>query len=175
MSEKRFIPHIDAATLSPEGVRVHAGRLDGEGLTFGIAVSRFNDTLTSQLVRSAVDCLAAHGTERTSIEIAWVPGAYEIPLVLQQMAVRGTFDALIGQGAVIEGDTPHADLITRSVTESLAAISLAHGIPVIDGVVATRNEEQAVTRCRYGEGSRGWYAGLAALETATVLASVRSS
>jgi 6,7-dimethyl-8-ribityllumazine synthase len=147
--------------LRAEGVRQHAGDLQAAGLRFGIVAARFNASLTRQLVESAIECLRAQGAAAGDIEVAWVPGAYEVPFVVETLAARGGFDALVAVGCVIQGETPHAN--------SLAEIARRHRVPVIDGVIAANTEEQAVLRCRPGREGRGWYAASAAIEMARLL------
>lgn len=165
----RGMPRGEEITLLQLGsVRQIAGRLIAKGLSFGIVASRFNEELTHALVEAAVACLREHGADDRSILIVWVPGAYEVPAVIHRLARRKEFSALIALGAVIEGETPHADMINRQITHSLAAISREFDVPVIHEVVAVRNEKQAIARCKGGRGSRGWYAGRAAIEMANL-------
>lgn len=145
------------------------GELDATEYNFGIVVSRFNGELTGQLLKSALDCLEKHGATPESIEIVWVPGAYEIPLAVDQLASFGNHNAVIALGCVIQGETPHADLINRSVAHALMEIGRNSVTPVINEVVGTYNVEQAEARCKYGEDSRGWYAAAAAIEMASVM------
>lgn len=152
------------------GVRQTEGRLDGRGLRIGIAVSRFNHTLTRALAEAAVDELLAAGVAAGDIEIAWVPGAFEVPFVLSQWAPTGRFSALIGLGVIITGETPHAALISGEVTRGLAEIGRAHGRPVLDGVVAVHTIEQAKVRCEGREHNRGRHAARAAVEMARLRA-----
>jgi len=150
------------------------GALDAAGLRFEIAVARFNRDLTTRLTESALVAIESCGGRRADVRVTWVPGAFELPVVLRAR-LRGANppDAAIALGCVVEGETPHADLITRQVTAALGELSLATGIPVIDGVVAARTWDQAVSRCRSGREGRGWYAGLAAVEMATLMRRIR--
>ena len=161
------------ALAAPEGVGLLGGERRGGGRRFGLVVSRFNEGFTGALLQSAVHALTAHGADPADIEAAQVPGAFEIPLVLETWAAAGRFDALLALGCVIEGETPHADLIAREVTRALSRISRRHGVPVVDGVVVVRTEAQARARCRPDREGRGWHAGLAALEMADLMARVR--
>jgi len=170
--EKGIKESIELTNIDFGDCGVIKGELDAEGLNFGIVVSRFNMELTGQLLKSAVDCLKKYGDEPKRIEIVWVPGAYEVPLAIEQMAAFGDFDALIALGCVIQGETPHADLINTAVANALMDIGRQHEMAVINEVVGTYTQEQAEARCKYGEGSRGWYAGAAAIEMATVLGSI---
>jgi len=167
------MPHKkgEAKSLEPAdlgGVAQVTGSMNGEGLRIGMVVSRFNKSLTTELARSAIAALEKHGVRKQDILVHWVPGAYEVPAVIHKLALEKRFDALIALGVVIEGETPHADLINTEVAHYLAKTSRRCGVPVIHEVVGTRNITQAVARCTSGETSRGWYAGCAAVEMATL-------
>jgi 6,7-dimethyl-8-ribityllumazine synthase len=142
--------------------------LQGKGLTIGIVVSRFNDFLTKQLLAGAVDCLVRHGVADKDVTVAWVPGANEIPLAVKRMADKGGFSALVALGAVVQGATPHAELINSQVSRSLAQISLQSGVPVVNGVVVAGNLEQAIERSGTKSGNKGWNAAQAAIEMANL-------
>ena len=146
-----------------------SGQLNAKGLKFGIVVSRHNDLFTGQLLKGALDCLARHGADDKNVEIVWVPGAYEQPLALQKLAQAGKFNALVALGTVIQGATPHAGLINAQVARALTQISLESGIPVVDGIVAAENLDQAIERCGSKAGNRGWNAAQTAIEMATLL------
>jgi 6,7-dimethyl-8-ribityllumazine synthase len=141
-----------------------SGNLTAQGMKTAIVVSRFNSFFTRQLLAGAVDCLVRHGAPEADITVAWVPGANEIPLAAQRMARLGQFDAVIALGAVIEGATPHADLINTQVARSLAALALASDLPVINGVVCARNIEQAIERSGTKAGNKGADAAETAIE-----------
>jgi 6,7-dimethyl-8-ribityllumazine synthase len=145
------------------------GQLNAKGLKFGIVVSRFNDLFTGQLVRGAVDCLLRHGADEKNIEIVWVPGAYELPLALKKLAQLKRHSAFIALGAVIQGATSHAGLINAQVARALTQISLESGIPVVDGIVAADNIDQAIERCGSKAGNRGWSSAQTAIEMASLL------
>ena len=145
-----------------------SGKLDATGLAFGIVVSRFNDFLTSQLLSGAVDCLVRHGAREEDVVIARVPGSFETPLALRRMAASGKFSALVALGAVIQGATPHAGLINAQVTRAIAQIALDTGVPIIDGIVAADNLEQAIERRGTKAGNRGWSAAQSAIEMANL-------
>ena len=145
-----------------------SGQLDAKGLKFGIVVSRFNDLFTGQLLKGALDCLARHGADEKNVEIVWVPGAYEQPIALQKLAGAKRHDALIALGAVIQGATSHAGLINAQVARALTQISLDTGIPVVDGIVAAENLDQAIERCGTKSGNRGWNAAQTAIEMASL-------
>lgn len=157
-----------------EGIRQISGTLDASPYSFGLVVSRFNAELTSALLLAAVSCLQKHGAATERITVIWVPGAFEIPVVLEILASQGRHSALIALGAVIQGETPHAGLINTEVNRSLCEMARRHQLPVIDGVVMTHSLEQAVARCTTGEKSRGWYAAKAAIEMAHVTTQLKA-
>ncbi len=146
-----------------------SGQLNAKGLTFGIVISRYNDLFTGQLLRGAIDCLLRHGADEKNIEVVWVPGAYEQPLVVKKLAMAGKKSALIALGTVIQGATSHAGLINAQVARALTQISLESGIPVVDGIVAAENLDQAIERCGSKAGNRGWTAAQTAIEMASLL------
>jgi 6,7-dimethyl-8-ribityllumazine synthase len=153
-----------------EGIaaRQVVGALDASGMRFGIVVSRFNDELTSELCRSAVQCLEKNGAKTSAIQVVRVPGAYEIPVVAERMAATGSYDALIVLGVVVEGETQHAQMIIDTTGQSILDIACRHQVPVINEIVGVRTWAQAEARCLGGEKTRGWYAAEAAIETARV-------
>ncbi len=142
--------------------------LSAEGKRFAVVVSRFNDFLTKQLVGGAVDCIIRHGGSDEDITVVWVPGANEIPQAVQRLAKSGRYDALIALGAVVQGATPHADLINTQVSKSLSGVALQTGLPVVNGVVCAGNLEQAIERCGTKAGNKGWNVALAAIEMANL-------
>ncbi len=146
----------------------YSGQLNAKGLKFGIVVSRFNDLFTGQLLKGALDCLARHGANEKDIEVVWVPGAYEQPIALKKLAQAGKHNSLIALGAVIQGATSHAGLINAQVARALTQISLDSGIPVVDGIVAAENLDQAIERCGSKSGNRGWNAAQTAIEMASL-------
>lgn len=145
-----------------------SGKLNAEGLSFGIVISRFNDLFTNQLLRGALDCLVRHGGDEKNIEVVWVPGAYEQPIAVKKLAGSGRYQAVIALGTVIQGATSHAGLINAQVARALTQISLDTGVPVVDGIVAADNLDQAIERCGSKAGNRGWSAALTAIEMATL-------
>jgi len=151
-----------------------SGMLNADGLKFGIVISRFNDFFTNQLLRGAVDCLQRHGAREDALTVVWVPGAFEIPLAVQQMASAKKQDALIALGVVIQGATSHAGLINSQTARALSQISLKENLPVIDGIVAADNMEQAIERSGTKAGNRGWSAALSAIEMASLLRNMKS-
>ncbi len=144
------------------------GRLLGEGLRFGIVVARFNEFITSRLLGGALDILHRHGVDQESIEIAWVPGAFEIPLAAKKMAGRG-YDAVICLGAVIRGATPHFEYIASEVTKGIALISLELEMPIVYGLITADTLEQAIERAGTKAGNKGADAALTALEMVNLL------
>ena len=159
------------APIAEVEVHQRIGTLNGSGLRFGLVVARFNDQLTDVLAQEAIRALEACGVKSKQIELVRVPGAYEVPVLIEAMAAGGKFDALIALGVVVEGETQHAQMIIDT-TGAFLETACRHDIPVINEIVGARTWEQAVVRCRAGETSRGWYAGLAAVETAQVLRQV---
>lgn len=147
--------------------------LDASGMSVALAVSRFNEELTAQLEADARECLAENGA--TDVAVFYVPGAYEIPVVIHELAKSRRYDALIALGVVVEGETPHAQMIGESTGIALLDIAREHGVPVINEIVGTRTWDQAVARCSRSRTSRGWYAAEAAIETSRVLKTIRES
>lgn len=144
------------------------GTLEAKGISFAIAVSRFNSFITEQLVKGALDCIERHGGTMEQVTLARVPGANELPLIVDKLAATGKFDVVIALGAVIRGATPHSDLINSQVSKSLAQVSLARGIPVINSIICADNIEQAVERAGTKAGNKGWDGAQAAMEMATL-------
>ena len=144
--------------------KVVEGTLLAKGQTFGLVASRFNDFMTKELVSGCIDTLIRHGALDKDITVAWVPGAFEIPLAAQKMAKAKTFDALICLGTVIRGATPHFDYIAAQVARGIAKVSLDNGIPVIFGVITADSIEQAVERAGSKDGNKGRDAALSAIE-----------
>jgi len=145
------------------------GELSAKGLNVALVVSRFNSFLTEQLVKGAVDAFVRLGGNEKDLTLVRVPGAYEIPLTANKLARGGKVDAVVALGAVVQGATPHADLINQTTARAFNEISLATGVPVLDGVVSAENLEQAVERCGTKQGNKGFGAMQAAIEMANVL------
>lgn len=148
---------------------VFEGHLVGEGLKVGIVVGRFNEFITSKLLGGAQDALRRHGVNVEDVDIAWVPGAFEIPVAAQKMAQTKKYDAIITLGTVIRGSTPHFDYVSAEVTKGVGKISLDEGLPVIFGVLTTDTIEQAIERAGTKAGNKGWDAATAAIEMANLL------
>lgn len=145
------------------------GDLQGKGLRFGIAVSRFNDLFTKSLLGAAVDGLTRHGVDEKDITVVWVPGAFELPVVLKALATSGRYHALLALGVVIQGATGHADIINKEVAAACSRLATETGVPVIDGVIGAQTLEQAMERSGTKHGNRGWSAAESALEMAVVM------
>jgi 6,7-dimethyl-8-ribityllumazine synthase len=153
----------------------HHGRLTGEGRRIGIVVSRFNELITKQLLDGARDCLVRHGVDDGKIEVAWVPGAWEIPIALRRLGRTGRFDALIALGAVIRGATPHFEYVSGGVASGVAQVSTELDLPISFGVLTTESIEQALERAGTKAGNKGWDAAIAALETTNVLGEIEGA
>lgn len=145
------------------------GRLDASGLRVGICAARFNEAVVARLVEGALDTLLRHGCDPTDIEVVWVPGAFELPVVLQRMARSGRFDALVAIGAVVRGATPHFDYVAGEAARGAGSVARECGVPVAFGVLTTDTWEQAVERAGGKLGNKGAEAALAAIETANLL------
>lgn len=148
---------------------------DAAGLRIGVVVARFNDLVTTKLLSGCLDCLSRHGVdatpESTQLDVAWVPGSFEIPLVAQRMAASGRYQVVITLGAVIRGDTPHFDVVVAEVSKGVAAVSRDTGIPVIFGVLTTDTMQQALERAGI-KSNLGWSYGLQALEMGSLMAAL---
>ncbi|MDP4552684.1 6,7-dimethyl-8-ribityllumazine synthase [Alkalihalobacillus macyae] len=144
------------------------GNLVGSGLKVGIVVGRFNEFITSKLLGGAEDALKRHGLSDENIDIAWVPGAFEIPFAAKKMVDTGRYDAVITLGTVIRGATPHFDYVCGEVSKGVASLTMESGIPVIFGVLTTNTIEQAVERAGTKAGNKGWDAATAAIEMANL-------
>ena len=149
--------------------KIFEGVLLGKGLKFGVVVSRFNEFITRKLLDGAQDALLRHGVGEGDINIAWVPGAFEIPLVAQSLAQTKRYDAIICLGAVIRGATPHFEYIAAEVSKGIAKVSLETGLPVIYGVITADTLEQAIERAGTKMGNRGFDAAVTAIEMANLL------
>ncbi|MFC5603363.1 6,7-dimethyl-8-ribityllumazine synthase [Sporosarcina koreensis] len=147
----------------------YEGHLIGTGLKIGIVVSRFNEFITGKLLGGAEDALRRHGVDAKDIEIAWVPGAFEIPLIAKRMAASKKYDAVITLGTVIRGSTPHFDYVCNEVAKGVAALNMTEDVPVIFGVLTTDSIEQAVERAGTKAGNKGWDAGVSAIEMANLV------
>jgi 6,7-dimethyl-8-ribityllumazine synthase len=146
-----------------------AGQLVATGLRFGIVVSRFNTFITERLLEGALDALQRHGADLSSVDVVWVPGTFEIPIVAQRLALSGRCHAVICLGCLIRGGTPHFDYLASEVTKGVAQTGMSTGIPAIFGVLTTDTIEQAIERAGTKAGNKGFDAAVAAIEMADVM------
>lgn len=145
------------------------GELDASDGSFGIVVSRFNDLITGKLLDGALDTLTRHGADEANIDVARVPGSFEIPLVAKRMAESGNYDAVIALGAVIRGETPHFEYVSNEATKGVAKATLDTDVPIAFGVLTTDTTEQAVDRAGVKQGNKGSEAAESAIEMADLL------
>ena len=148
---------------------VFEGNFDAKGLKFGIVCARFNEFITSKLLGGAYDAIKRHGGEETDIDVAWVPGSFEIPLIAKKMAESGKYDAVICLGAVIRGATGHYDMVANEMTKGIATASMQTGVPVIFGVLTTDTIEQAIERAGTKSGNKGFDWANTAIEMANLI------
>ena len=150
-------------------MKIYEGKLIAQGLKFGIVVGRFNEFIVGKLLTGALDALKRHGVSENDIEIAWVPGAFEIPLMAKKMIKTERNDAIICLGAVIKGSTPHFEYVSNEVTKGIASVSLNTETPVAFGVLTTESIEQAIERAGTKAGNKGFEAAVTAIEMANLL------
>lgn len=153
-------------------MKVYEGKLVAEGLKIGIVAARFNEFIVSKLLGGAEDALIRHGVKDEDIEVAWVPGAFEIPLVAKKMAESGKYDAIVCLGTVIKGATSHYDYVCAEVSKGIAQVSLSQDIPVAFGVLTTDTIQQAVERAGTKAGNKGYDAAVTAIEMANLLKNI---
>ncbi len=149
--------------------KIYEGKLIAQGLKFALVVGRFNEFITNKLLGGAMDALTRHGALAQDIEVAWVPGAFEIPLVAQKLVRSGKYDAVICLGAVIRGGTPHFDYVCAEVSKGIAKVSLDSGVPAIFGIITADSIEQAIERAGTKAGNKGWDAAVTGIEMASLL------
>lgn len=149
--------------------KTYEGHLIGEGLRFGIVVGRFNEFITQKLLSGALDALYRHGVADEDVAVAWVPGAFEIPVVAKRLAVSGRYDAVICLGTVIRGATPHFEYVAGEMAKGIARVGVDTGVPVIFGVITADTLEQAIERAGSKAGNKGFSAALGAIEMANLL------
>lgn len=149
------------------------GHLSAENKKFAIVVGRFNEFISSKLLGGALDCIKRHGANEDQSDVAWVPGAYEIPFVAKKLAETKKYDAVICLGAVIRGSTPHFDFVSAEVAKGVSKASMDTDVPVIFGVITTDNIEQAIERAGTKAGNKGWDAAMSAIEMATLLDNIK--
>ena len=145
------------------------GKLTAQKIRVGIVASRFNEFITSKLVGGALDGLKRHDVKEEDIDVAWVPGAFEVPLIASKMAKSGKYDAVICLGAVIRGSTSHYDYVCNEVSKGIATVSLESGVPVLFGVLTTENIEQAIERAGTKAGNKGYDCAVSAIEMVNLL------
>ena len=150
-------------------MKTFEGKLVSEEIKIRIVASRFNEFITAKLLSGAIDGLLRHDVDEENISVAWVPGAFEIPLIAKKMAKSGKYDAVICLGAVIRGATSHYDYVCNEVSKGIAAVSLETGIPVLFGVVTTENIEQAIERAGTKSGNKGYDCALSAIEMVNLI------
>ncbi|RMD87873.1 MAG: 6,7-dimethyl-8-ribityllumazine synthase [Calditrichaeota bacterium] len=146
--------------------KIYEGQLSAKGYRFGIVVSRFNQMISRQLLEGALDCLKRHGAAENEIEIAWVPGSFELPMVALKLAQTKRFDCIVCLGVLIRGQTPHFDYLASEAAKGIAQISQLTGVPAIFGVITADTLEQAIERAGTKGGNKGWDAALAGIEMA---------
>jgi 6,7-dimethyl-8-ribityllumazine synthase len=147
-------------------MKIFEGELQAKGLKFGIIMSRFNEFITSKLLDGAVDALVRHGAREEDIDLAKVPGSFEIPIIARKMALKGTYNAIICLGTIIRGATPHFEYIAAEVSKGIASASLETGVPIAFGIITSDTIEQAVERAGTKSGNKGWDAAVTAIEMA---------
>jgi 6,7-dimethyl-8-ribityllumazine synthase len=150
-------------------VRTFRGDDRGRGRRFAIVAARFNEVITAKLLTGAVDCLSSHDVDGDDLDVAWVPGAFELPLAARALARTGAYDAVICLGAVIRGETPHFDLVAGQSAAGIRRVAEDTGVPVIFGVLTTETLDQAAERAGGAHGNKGWDAAMAAIEMASLL------
>ncbi len=150
-------------------MKIFEGKLVAEDITIGIVASRFNEFITSKLLDGAMDGLLRHDVQEKNVHVAWVPGAFEIPLIASKMAKSGRYDAVICLGAVIRGATSHYDYVCNEVSKGVASVALSSGIPVMFGVLTTDNIEQAIERAGTKAGNKGYDCALSAIEMVNLI------
>jgi 6,7-dimethyl-8-ribityllumazine synthase len=151
---------------------VFEGQLVGKDLKIGIVVSRFNAFITEKLLSGAQDALNRHGVSEKNVDVVWVPGAFEIPLIAKKLAESHKYDAVIALGAVIRGATTHYDYVCNEAAKGISQASLSTGVPVIFGIVTTENIEQAIERAGTKSGNKGWDSAVSAIEMANLLKTI---
>lgn len=156
-------------------MKVFEGNLVGQGLRFGIVAGRFNGLITEKLLDGALNAFKRHGVDENDVDVAWVPGSFEIPFAVDQLAASGNYNALITLGAVIRGATPHFDYVANEVAKGVAHLSIERGLPVIFGVLTVDTIEQALERAGTKAGNKGYDAAVSAIEMANLHKSFKDS
>ncbi len=155
-------------------MRTLEGKVVASGIKIGIVAARFNEFITNKLVSGAIDGLVRHDVDENDIDVAWVPGAFEIPLIARKMADTGRYDAVICVGAVIRGATSHYDYVCNEVSKGIASVSLKAGIPVMFGVLTTDTIEQAIERAGTKAGNKGYDCALGAIEMINLIKNIEA-
>ncbi len=148
---------------------LYEGKLDGQGLKLGIVVSRFNEFIAHKLLDGAIDVLRRHNVSDEDIDVAWVPGSFEIPLVARRLAEKGTYHAVVCLGVVIRGDTPHFEYVSSEAAKGIARAGFDTNLPIIFGLITAETIEQAIERAGTKAGNKGWDAALSAIEMANLM------
>lgn len=154
--------------------RVFEGKLISENSKYAIVAGRFNEFIVGKLVSGALDALNRHGAAEEDVDVAWVPGAFEIPLVAKKLAESGKYDAVITLGAVIRGSTPHFDYVANEVSKGVASVGLSTGVPTVFGVLTTDSIEQAIERAGTKAGNKGWEAAATAIEMVNLIKQIQA-
>ena len=158
-----------------EGANYIEGNLSAEGRSFAIVAARFNDFVVKALLDGALDAIRRHGGDSAAVDVAWVPGSYEIPVAARELAISGRYDAVICLGAVIRGATAHFDYVAGGVASGISSVALETGIPVVFGVITTETIEQAIERAGTKMGNKGFEAAASAIEMADLMPRLRES
>ena len=157
-----------------DGVNRIEGNLSAEGRSFGIVASRFNDFVVKALLEGAIEAIRRHGGDAGAVDVVWVPGSYEIPVVARELALSGRYDAIVCLGAVIRGATAHFDYVAGGVSGGISNVALETGVPVIFGVITTETIEQAIERAGTKMGNKGFEAAVSAMEMADLMSKLQS-
>ena len=157
-----------------EGANYIEGNISAEGRSFGIVASRFNDFIVKALLDGALGAIRRHGGDAGAVDVVWVPGSYEIPLVARELALSGRYDAIICLGAVIRGATAHFDYVAGGAATGISSVALETGVPVIFGVITTETIEQAIERAGTKMGNKGFEAAVSAMEMADLMPRIRA-
>ena len=150
-------------------MNVIQGKLQADKIRFGIVISRFNEFITTKLLGGAMDCIDRHGGDPEKVDVVWVPGSFEVPLVAQRMAQSKKYDVVLCLAAVIRGGTPHFDYVAAEISKGVAQVGLHTGVPTLFGVLTTNTIEEAVERAGTKQGNKGWDAALSGIEMANLL------
>lgn len=155
-------------------MKTFEGKLVSKEIMIGIVAARFNEFITSKLLSGAMDALVRHDVKEENVHVAWVPGAFEIPLIASKMANSGNYDAVICLGAVIRGSTTHYDYVCSEVSKGIASVSLTSGVPVMFGVLTTENIEQAIERAGTKAGNKGYDCAVGAIEMVNLIREIEA-